>query len=1281
MRWYKRCLLFPTAIWITVAVANSSTPVALVAADENQVVFTFTAEVVPTDRGIKIADCEPIALPGEPDLPGKVVLIGVPPEGNVNLKFTVESSTELKGMTINPAPGLTEKPVPPGEQFQRDQFWPGQPVELQGIEIVRGIRVARVRINPVQFNPVRGVLKVHHRIKVTLMFSQPAKNRQTNDPLDRVLKRLLLNGEVAVNWKIAPASPDSINFFRRFGIWCRIKTESTGVYRISPTDLREAGFNPATIDPRTFRLFTIGRYQQNGPYPDTMIELPIYVAGEEDGRFDSRDYLLFYARSPSYWNDSLNRWQENYYTRHACFWLTWGADPGKRMTAVSGAGATAGPNRALRRTRVEEDRLCPARGGLLWVWERYTATGGSQVMFHRDFELPAKDTLKKLIVRFYGWKDEGISSYPVTVLLNGVVLDTVRIEAKNREVPPTTIEFDSLPLTAEPGKRDTLTFVPLGPADFYLDYIEAEYITRLDLSVSGALEFIATGPADWTITGASGEPLLLDVTDPLQPRRIVDYQLTGGELRFRHGDTGFAVFSCSRNSGWRRPFKIERRNPGELLGATERADYYIVCPDEFLPAARDFARYREEHIASLPGARVRAVGLSAIYDDYAFGMEEPGAIKAFFRAKQPAYGLLAGDATYDYKNNLQLGLAPGVPAYEIGFDLDFEVYNPIVKALDAWFADFEGGGSSPDMILGRITCRSGQELRQFLDKVRRYETQELGLWTNRFLLMADDEYLGDPDKPESFIHQDNCENIAAVIKPGLDLEKLYLVEYPFEGVRSKPKAAAELLRRLNAGALLWFFFGHGAGFQLCHERAFNIDDVPLIDNHSRTPLAFFGSCGVGRFEDTRYQAIAEELVRQEDGCIATLAASKATYSSANETFARLFLNKLFAQPGEPIGNAFYSAWLTYNLYILFGDPALTLRIAQPEPLTIATASDTMFAGGVINWQATVSLNNGWFELRATEAEKERFYSSSVGSRTYRINGQEIFRGGGKFQNNTIAGAFMVPRLSYPDTITLLGGWAVRKRENCQLSAILWSGSETRVIRSSPLYLAQEMLPVTDSQPPAVFLSADNVLLKVRDTIRVPRRFNLRGRITDPAGVFLLSDPNYGLSFFVGDRSQRREIADRFSYEPNSATTGGFNYPVTLERTPDSLFFTAADNCLNRWQGVYYLKTDLREELSIDSALVYPNPVYDRAFFTFIISRPAQVTVKIYTISGRLIRVIGPQMVGFGYNQIEWDGRDREGVVLPGGVYLYKIDARATDESLASRTATVRDRFIVRPTRN
>jgi len=1265
----------------------------LVSADFRQVTFELVCGPVNLTDGadgtrLQLPGTEQLSRPGEPDLPGQVVLVGIPQTGGVRLTVQTSGTEELRGVHIRPAQGFSETAVGPAEIYRQDRFWPFQPAELVNIEILRSLRVARVILHPCQFNPVKRVVQVHRQVRVTVLFDQPAQEVDRPEPFDNVLERLLVNGAQAIGWKLDPPIADTSNFFDRSDVWCRVKTETTGVYRLFPNDLKAAGFDPTVIDPTTFRLFTLGRYTINGPYPDTMVEVPVYVAGEADGRFDAKDYLAFYAQAPSHWDDTIGGWQPNLFTNYNCYWLTWGGAAGRRMSEVSGAGATSPADRAANKVHLEQDNLCPARSGLLWLWEKDFKEGGRQsAMFYHEFRLPGRDTIKELRLRLYGRFARNETLYHVVVYLNGVLLDTVGVVARSSGAPANNFRFDSLPIAAAapPLPVDTLALELIGDAEeeIYLDFIEASYVERLAVSAAAPfVEFFSanSGMQEFSVQGASGDVLLLDVTDPWAPRRITGSAVSGNERRFRYPAIGQTRYACVLTAHLRSPTVVARRTPGGLRSLNEPVDYYIICPDEFYPAAKLLAQYREGNVAGLANARCRAVRLSEVFDDYAFGMEEPGAIKQFFGAKRPGYGLLAGDATYDYRNNLKVQTGPGVPAYEVGFDLDPEVYGGIAKTYDAWFADFEGNGSSPDMILGRVTCRSAIELRRFLDKVRLYEKQQFGLWAKRFLLLADDEYEGDPSRPDPirFQHIYDCEEMLPLVGDRFDPVKVYLTEYPREG-SLKPKAKEELFRQLESGALLWAFFGHGAGFQLCHERVLHIDDVPQVHNGSRNPVAFYGSCGVGRFDDTKYQAIAEELVRKEDGCIATMAASKATDPGGNLYFARLLFPGLVNDSAATVGTAFYQAWTRANtLYHLFGDPAT--RVKAPGLGVMPQVSpDTFYPGGRILFQDSVPVGKGSFEVRAAEAEKERRYRSDQGETFYQLPGNTIFRGRGSFEHGRLTGSFVVPKLAYPDTVIVPNGTYVRRANSCRVSIVAWQDSLGFSSRKADIPLSKDTAVTVDHEPPDLALWADHIRLLPQDTTAVPKDFHLVGMVSDESGILLAPDPDYGLSFYVRDRSNRVELADYFQYNANSTTTGQFRYSVELQNVWDSIVVTVSDNFLNRLRATFFVNADLSQQLRLDSCLVYPNPTKGPARFTFELSRAALVSVKIYTISGRLVRALPPQPCQFGYNQIEWDGRDRFGAPLANGVYLYKLDAQVREGTAGltqSYSTSFRDRFLV-----
>ncbi len=1269
-----------------------------------------------TGAGIAVSASgfERLAEPGEPDLPSRVVFVGVPQTGGVKLSFSTEGTETSAGVQVRPAVGFGGSNQPTEYSIQAgNRFWPAAPAEILSIETLRGVRVARVRVNPAQYEAATKTLRLHHKVRVSLSFDRPAVQADRPDALDSVIAPMLVNGEDAIHWKLDLPLQDSINFFERSDVWCRIKTESTGVYRITAADLKAAGFAPESIAPATMKLYSIGPYTINGPYPDTMVQVPVYVKDNGDAKFDKGEYLAFYAESPSYWqvsdslrltNDSV--WRTNVFTDYNCWWLTWGGENGRRMDSVSGAGATNPLSSAYEHIRLEPDSLCPGRSGLLWLWKDIVKTQGLNTTVAVELKLPQRDTIYSIAGRFYGKNDNNGVKYQARLYLNQTLLDSLTIVAGQSTPPAANFTLDSIPheIGARSGKSDTLSVELYGDMgmDVYLDFLEVRYAEKLSVTkAEPQLEFAVrdSGTAEFGIEGATGDVLLLDVTNPYSPVRITQTYVSASRRNLRLSAAGLRRLRCALSSGFLAPKEVVRRSPGNLRSLSGAINYLVVCPDEFYHAAELFARYREGNIGGIPNARVRVAKLSEAYDDYAFGIEEPGAIKRLLQAKRPAYVLLAGDGTYDYRNILQLRTSPALPPYELGYSLDPEVYGSAAEALDAWYADLDGGGRAPDLILGRVTVRSPVEFRQFLDRVKKYETQPLGYWAKRYLLLADDEIEGSYDRPDGLGHDHipACDARARDAAGLLDPVKVYLTEYPLTSTNLKAGASTEFIRQLNSGAVLFCFFGHGAGFQLCHEQALHITNtVPSVYNGTRSPMAFYGSCGVGRFEDTRYEAIAEELVRKDGGTIAGVGATKATTSGTNAELARIMFGRLMNYPGDPIGPAFFQAYTLENtLYHLFGDPATVLRMPH-RGVVPEVRPDTFYPGGRNEFEATDTVNpKGLYEVSAHEAVWHREYHSTFTSGgtfaiSYDLPGYEIHHAAGTFDSSRIPGAFIVPRMPYPETTDVPNGRYIRLPSTGRVSLLSFDGSTALSYERDSITLDTAMVATSDDEPPLASLYADGIpLVPVPDTNRVPRGFNLVGRLSDPSGIFLVPnmDPSIQdvvLSLKMGGTTT--PLASYFHYDNNSTVAGQFTYALKLQNAFDSLTVTASDNMVdptspsrNRTRVMVLLQTQLNDALKLTDCLVYPNPTTGPAKFTFGLNRAALVSVKIFTIAGRLVRVLPPAPCGFDYNQLEWDGLDKDGQPLANGVYLYKLDARVTELSSAgaqSASASFRDKFIV-----
>ena len=82
-------------------------------------------------------------------------------------------------------------------------------------------------------------------------------------------------------------------------------------------------------------------------------------------------------------------------------------------------------------------------------------------------------------------------------------------------------------------------------------------------------------------------------------------------------------------------------------------------------------------------------------------------------------------------------------------------------------------------------------------------------------------------------------------------------------------------------------------------------------------------------------------------------------------------------------------------------------------------------------------------------------------------------------------------------------------------------------------------------------------------------------------------------------------------------------------------------------------------IAIDHVLNYPNPFTTNTGFFFEHNAPGQeleVTIQIFSVSGKLVKIIENNVVADGYRigPIRWDGRDEFGDKIGKGIYVYKV---------------------------
>ena len=82
--------------------------------------------------------------------------------------------------------------------------------------------------------------------------------------------------------------------------------------------------------------------------------------------------------------------------------------------------------------------------------------------------------------------------------------------------------------------------------------------------------------------------------------------------------------------------------------------------------------------------------------------------------------------------------------------------------------------------------------------------------------------------------------------------------------------------------------------------------------------------------------------------------------------------------------------------------------------------------------------------------------------------------------------------------------------------------------------------------------------------------------------------------------------------------------------------------------------------------VSPNPFNPRATLSFTLSRAGTAEVRIYSLRGELVRVVGGgSSLGAGPQRLEWDGTDSHGRSVPSGSYFGRlhVDGAASGETV------------------
>ncbi|MDP6802784.1 MAG: type IX secretion system sortase PorU [Gemmatimonadota bacterium] len=1012
-------------------------------------------------------------------------------------------------------------------------------------------------------------------------------------------------------------------------------------------------------------------------------------------------------------------------------------DPPARMTTRSAAAsATSYATTAPHRIHFEEDNLesFKHRDEDGWMWESLFGRGDnrSYSMF-LDRATSPEAMVRARLYSFQGSltaPQRDVELY----LQGGLAADTVwthsaYLATMDLSGSVSTLQdgTNSLVINAS---SEGATFSD----HLYLAWFEVEYERALEAEGGHSLSWYsdpADSVSDYLLSGFDAAPddiLLFDVTDAHETVRLTDY--TVSEALSPHGvrmsdspGSGVRWYTCVSPAGFLSLPPAETVEIVGLRSPARAAEYLVITHSKFREGAERLASLRAG-FAPHPYTTA-VVDIESVFNEFGWGMQDPSAIRDFLAyaleswSVSPLYVVLVGDAVFDVKQNLSGSPENYILPYNNRYRQINTQYeggdNGSFYATDDFFgyletADYDSAGAQPalDVVIGRFPVSTTAELDVMLDKLEsqlNYETP--GHWQNRVVMVADDERTDTDSARESF-HTTQVEALANGYLPtALERVKIYLTEYPRNDFGKKPEAQQAFIEEFTRGALMVTYTGHGDQNTMAHEEVFVSQKIPELLNETRTPLFSTFSCTVSRFDLLGGDSMCELLLFHPDGGAAvTFASGGLVQAGTNAALNKFWLQAMFGTPYlvETNSRAVKSVGLSAmeakmmmpssvpvrinnEKYVVLGDPAMEVRFGEYFVRFDSTTVDSSYTEGTLrvirgrvvdeNGQTvdgthgSPAFNGTAFVMTTETADTTGYdYTDYYGVEKhipYRIEGPTSFRG----DTPITAGEFEV---KFFLSQGVLSGNSGRVSVFALEDDLLRDGSGGY----DSLVVAPTISPeqVEDSEGPGLRISFEGYDSFVSGDYLFTDKPVLLVDLADSSGINLRPHPQFARLEVDVDDHERVDLFEDFIYQDGTSTTGRVRRVLPLGSGDHTIVVKAFDNVGNRTIESASFRVVLpTTDFEIDEAFtaVYPNPFSDEVAFVFRVTQAAEVTLKVFTVTGRKVRERGPVSVSAGEGRIIWNGHDSNGTPMANGTYIYLLEAEF-DVPGGSRTT---DEFIGR----
>jgi hypothetical protein len=697
------------------------------------------------------------------------------------------------------------------------------------------------------------------------------------------------------------------------------------------------------------------------------------------------------------------------------------------------------------------------------------------------------------------------------------------------------------------------------------------------------------------------------------------------------------------------------------------------------------------------------VTLTDIYNEFSSGQQDVGAIRNFvkyvyFNASSEdsrlKYLCLFGDASYDYKNRISnnTNIVPSWYNYNSFSLTSSYVSDDFYGTMD----ENEGyvlNSDKLDIAVGRILADTPQRAKEMVDKIDLYyQPGSYGSWRNNFLVISDDVDL--PGEQQLENTTDFIGNVVTDEKPFINVVKIHSDAFQQEATSSGeryPKVNKAIKDAIEVGALVVNYFGHGGEDGLAAEFIFDKVDAQEIRNICKFNCFVTVTCEYTKFDNPQRPTAGEFVYwNTQGGAAALITTTREIFLTVGVGFNRVLGKYLFAFESDNYPSMAEALRLTKNdplisnqkqVVFFIGDPAMKLAIPKPNiRLTkindvpvgqntdiLKALSRVKLSGEVVDTAGNVlSDYNG--TLTATVFDKDIQRSTLgndgivVSGQVYKLNfktlGEKIFIGQASVNSGQFEFDFVVPR----DIGIPVGNGKVSfyARTDTPLQDQTGASFDIQVGGINENAEEDNIGPVIN-----LFMNDENFVTG-GITNESP---TLLAKIQDSNGINTASGIGHDITAIIdGDETNPFVLNDYYQANVDDYQNGKVSYAFRdLEPGLHTLTLKAWDVYNNSATSeIQFVVRDKDDELVINNVLNYPNPFinYTEFWFNHNSSESLDVSIQIFTVSGKLVRTLNGQTNG-GLKStstlskdIVWDGRDDFGDKIGKGVYIYKLKVRS-----------------------